>query len=156
MSDSVERRLATAGLSIPDAPTPAGNYVPYVVSGGHVYISGQTARVGGRIAYAGKVGRDLSLEQGQLAARTCAINLLSQLKSACGGDLGRVARCVRLGGFVSSAEGFSRQPEVLNGASDVMVTAFGDAGRHARTAVGVVMLPSDSAVEVEAVFALKP
>jgi enamine deaminase RidA (YjgF/YER057c/UK114 family) len=151
---NVEARLAAAQVFVPDAPMPAGNYVPYVVSRGHVFISGQTCRVKGQVAYKGKVGRDLSLDEGKLAARICAINLLSQLKAACGGDLDRVARCVRLGGFVCSDETFTQQPEVLNGASDVILAAFGDAGRHARTAVGVAVLPSNSAVEVDAVFEL--
>ena len=127
---------------------PAGNYVPYVVSRGHVFVSGQTCKVKGQVAYKGMVGRELSLEDGRFAARICAINLLSQLKLACGGDLDRVARCVRLGGFVCSDEAFTQQPEVLNGASDVMLTAFGDAGRHARTAVGVAVLPSNSTVQL--------
>jgi enamine deaminase RidA (YjgF/YER057c/UK114 family) len=150
----VERRLAAARLVVPDAPAPAGNYVPYVVSRGQVYVSGQTCRVQGQVAYKGKVGRDLSLEEGKLAARICAINLLSQLKAACDGDLDRVARCVRLGGFVCSDETFTQQPEVLDGASEVILAAFGDGGRHARTAVGVAVLPSNSAVEVDAVFEL--
>lgn len=154
MQGTVESRLAAAGITLPAAPMPAGNYVPFVVAGGFVTISGQTARVDGRIAVAGKVGRDLDLAAGQRAARICAINLLSQLKAACGGDLDRVARCVRLGGFVCSDEAFFQQPEVLNGASEVMVAAFGEAGRHARTAVGVAALPSNSAVEVDGVFEL--
>ena len=142
-------------LVIPDAPKPAGRYVPYVISRGLVYISGQTARVDGKIAYAGMVGLDLSLEEGRLAARICAINVLSQLKAACGNDLSRVARCIRLGGFVCSAPDFYQQPDVLNGASDVILAALGDAGEHVRTAVGVAALPSNSAVEVDAVFELR-
>jgi enamine deaminase RidA (YjgF/YER057c/UK114 family) len=144
-----------AALVIPDAPKPAGKYVPYVISRGFVYISGQTARVDGKIAYAGMVGRDLSLEEGRLAARICAINVLAQLKAACNDDLSRVARCVRLGGFVCSAPDFYQQPDVLNGASDVILAALGDAGEHVRTAVGVAALPSNSAVEVDAVFELR-
>jgi enamine deaminase RidA (YjgF/YER057c/UK114 family) len=144
-----------AALVIPDAPKPAGRYVPYVISRGFVYISGQTARVDGKIAYAGMVGRDLSLEEGRLAARICAINVLSQLKAACGNDFSRVARCVRIGGFVCSAPDFYQQPDVLNGASDAILAALGDAGEHVRTAVGVAALPSNSAVEVDAVFELR-
>jgi enamine deaminase RidA (YjgF/YER057c/UK114 family) len=144
-----------AALVIPDAPRPAGRYVPYVISRGFVYISGQTARVDGKIAYAGMVGRDLSLEEGRLAARVCATNVLAQLKAACNNDLSRVARCVRLGGFVCSAPDFYQQPDVLNGASDVILAALGDAGEHVRTAVGVAALPSNSAVEVDAVFELR-
>jgi enamine deaminase RidA (YjgF/YER057c/UK114 family) len=151
---SVEKRLAAAQVVVPDAPAAAGNYAPYVVSRGQVYVSGQTCRVQGQIIYKGKVGRDLSLEEGKLAARVCAINLLSQLKAACDGDLDRVARCVRLGGFVCSDETFTQQPEVLDGASEVILAAFGADGRHARTAVGVAVLPSNSAAEVDAVFEL--
>jgi enamine deaminase RidA (YjgF/YER057c/UK114 family) len=150
----VEKRLAAANIVVPNAPMAAGNYAPFIVSRGQVYISGQTCRVQGLVAYKGAVGRDLTLEEGKLAARICAINLLSQLKAACDGDLDRVARCVRLGGFVCSVDSFTQQPEVLNGASDVILAAFGDAGRHARTAVGVAVLPSNSAVEVDAVFEL--
>ena len=152
---NVEKRLLAANISVPAAPMAAGNYAPYIVSRGQVYISGQTCRVQGQITYKGKVGRDLTLEEGKLAARVCAVNLLSQLKAACDGDLERVARCVRIGGFVCSDETFTQQPEVLNGASDVILAAFGDAGRHARTAVGVAVLPSNSAVEVDAVFELR-
>jgi enamine deaminase RidA (YjgF/YER057c/UK114 family) len=154
MMGNVEARLAAAQIVVPDAPLAAGNYATYVVSRGHVYISGQTCRVQGQVAHKGMVGRDLSLEVGKLAARICAVNILSQLKAACGGDLDRVARCVRLGGFVCSDENFFQQPEVLNAASDVILIAFGEAGRHARTAVGVNVLPSHSAVEVDAVFEL--
>jgi enamine deaminase RidA (YjgF/YER057c/UK114 family) len=154
LTENVEKRLAAAQIFVPDAPSAAGNYAPYVVSRGHVYISGQTCRVDGQVAYKGMVGRDLSLMVGKLAARICAINVLSQLKAACGGDLDRVSRCVRLGGFVCSDGTFTQQPEVLNGASDVILIAFGDAGRHARTAVGVSVLPSNSAVEVDAIFEL--
>lgn len=154
VTDTMGGQLA-AELVIPEAPRPAGKYLTYVVSRGFVYISGQTARVDGKIVYAGMVGRDLSLEDGRLAARICAINILAQLKAACNNDFGRVARCVRLGGFVCSAPDFYQQPEVLNGASDVIVTAFGDAGQHVRTAVGVAVLPSNSAVEVDAVFELR-
>lgn len=154
MAGSVETRLSTAKIFVPTAPTAAGNYAPYVVSRGQVYVSGQTCRIDGQVAYKGRVGRDLTLDEGKLAARICAINVLSQLKAACDGDLGRIARCVRLGGFVASDDAFTQQAEVLNGASDVILAAFGDAGRHARTAVGVAVLPSNSAVEVEALFEL--
>jgi enamine deaminase RidA (YjgF/YER057c/UK114 family) len=155
MTSAVERRLAAAGITVPDAPAPAGKYVPFVISRAHVYVSGQTPRVGGKVAYTGKLGRDMALEEGRLAARTCAINLLSQLKAACEGDLDRVARCVRLGGFVCCSDDFFQQPAVIDAASDVMLIAFGEAGRHARTAVGAAALPSNAAVEVDAVFELR-
>ena len=129
--------------------------MPYVIAGDLVFMAGQVAREAGKMKYAGKLGRDVSIEQGQAAARLCAINLLSQLKAACGGDLDRVVRCVRLGGFVNSTPEFLDHPKVVNGASDFMVEVFGEAGQHARAAVGVAALPMDSAVEVEAIFQLR-
>jgi len=154
MSSAVDQRLAELGIALPSPGAPGGNYVPFVVAGDLVFMAGQVARSEGRMAYAGKVGRDLGVEQGQAAARLCALNLLAQLKVACNGDLDRVARCVRLGGFVNCAPDFKDQPKVVNGASDLMIEVFGERGKHARTAVGVAALPSDSAVEVEAVFQL--
>jgi len=129
--------------------------VPFVVVGDLAYMAGQVAREAGKMKYTGKVGRDLTVEQGAAAARFCAVNLLAQLKSACGGDLDRVERCVRLGGFVNSPPDFFEHPKVVNGASDLMVEIFGERGQHARTAVGVSALPLDSAVEIEAIFLLK-
>ena len=156
MSGHVESRLAAQGITIPQAPRAAGNYTPFLLAGGLVHISGQTARgEGGTIVHAGKLGRDIDLAEGQRAARLCAINILSQLKAACDGDLDRVARCIRLGGFVCSDDAFFHHPDVLNGASEVIIAAFGEAGRHVRVAVGVAALPSNSAVEVEATFELR-
>ena len=154
MPSAVDKRLAQLGIVLPSPGAPGGNYVPFVVAGDLVFMAGQVARSEGRIAYAGKVGRDLGVEQGQAAARLCALNLLAQLRVACNGDLDRVTRCVRLGGFVNCAPDFKDQPKVVNGASDLMIEVFGERGKHARTAVGVAALPSDSAVEVEAVFQL--
>ena len=154
MSSAVDKRLAELGIVLPSPGAPGGNYVPFVVAGDLVFMAGQVARSEGRMAYTGKVGRDLGVEQGQAAARLCALNLLAQLKVACNGDLDRVARCVRLGGFVNCAPDFKDQPKVVNGASDLMIEVFAERGKHARTAVGVAALPSDSAVEVEAVFQL--
>ena len=156
MSSAVDKRLAELGIVLPSPGAPGGNYVPFVVAGDLVFMAGQVARSEGRMAYAGKVGRDLGVEQGQAAARLCALNLLAQLKVACNGNLDRVARCVRLGGFVNCAPDFKDQPKVVNGASDLMIEVFGERGKHARTAVGVAALPADSAVEVEAVFQLSP
>jgi len=156
MPSAVDKRLAELGIVLPSPGAPGGNYVPFVVAGDLVFMAGQVARTEGRMAYAGKVGRDLGIEQGQAAARLCALNLLAQLKVACNGNLDRVARCVRLGGFVNCAPDFKDQPKVVNGASDLMIEVFGERGKHARTAVGVAALPSDSAVEVEAVFQLSP
>jgi enamine deaminase RidA (YjgF/YER057c/UK114 family) len=154
MSSAVDKRLAELGIVLPSPGAPGGNYVPFVAAGDLVFMAGQVARAEGKMAYAGKVGRDLSVEQGQAAARLCALNLLAQLKVACDGNLDRVARCVRLGGFVNCTPDFKDQPKVVNGASDLMIEVFGERGKHARTAVGVPALPSDSAVEVEAVFQL--
>lgn len=155
MSSKIETRLSQLGITLPPPGAPGGNYVPFVVAGELVFMAGQVAREAGKMKYTGKVGRDLTVEQGQAAARLCAVNLLAQLKAACGGDLDRVERCVRLGGFVNSPPEFTEHPKVVNGASDLIVEVFGERGQHARTAVGVAALPMDSAVEVEAVFQLK-
>lgn len=155
MATTIEKRLAELGITLPAPGAPAGNYVPYVIVGNLVFMSGQVARESGRIKFTGKVGGALSVEQGQQAARLCAVNLLSQLKEACGGDFERVERCVRLSGFVNSGPDFLDHPKVINGASDLMVEVFGERGRHARTALGAAALPMDSAVEVEAIFQLK-
>jgi enamine deaminase RidA (YjgF/YER057c/UK114 family) len=155
MASSIDKKLADLGITLPRPGSPAGNYVPFVVVGDLAFMAGQVAREAGKMKFTGKIGKDLSIEQGQDAARLCAINLLAQLKEACGGDLDRVERCVRLGGFVNSPPDFYDHPKVVNGASDLMVAVFGERGQHARTAVGVSALPLDSAVEVEAVFQLK-
>jgi len=155
MSSNIEKRLAELGITLPPPGAPGGNYVPFVVVGELAFMAGQVAREAGKMKYTGKVGRDVSVEEGAAAARLCAVNLLAQLKAACGGDLDRVERCVRLGGFVNSPPDFFEHPKVVNGASDLMVEVFGERGQHARTAVGVSALPMDSAVEVEAVFLLK-
>ena len=155
MSSTIDKRLAELGITLPPPGAPGGNYVPFVVVGELAFMAGQVAREAGKMKYTGKVGRDLSIEEGAAAAKLCAVNLLAQLKAACGGDLDRVERCVRLGGFVNSPPDFFEHPKVVNGASDLMVEVFGERGQHARTAVGVSALPMDSAVEVEAVFLLK-
>ena len=155
MTSKIEQRLTELGIKLPAPGAPGGNYVPFVKVGELVFMAGQVARAEGKMAYVGKVGRDLTVEDGQKAARLCALNLLAQLKVACDGDLDRVERCVRLGGFVSCGPDFLEQPKVVNGASDLMIEVFGEAGKHARTAVGAVALPMDSAVEVEAVFQLR-
>lgn len=155
MSSKIEQRLAELGITLPAPGAPGGNYVPYVIVGNLVFMAGQVAREAGRMKFTGKVGTQLSVEAGAQAARLCAVNLLAQLKAACGGDLDRVERCVRVGGFVNSPPDFLEHPKVINGASDLLVEVFGERGQHARTAVGVAALPMDSAVEVEAVFQLK-
>lgn len=149
---SFDQKLASLQIILPVPPQAVANYVPYVIAGNLVIISGQLPLKEEAVAFKGKVGQDLSLEEGQAAARLCAINILTQLKEACGGDLSRVKRCVRLGGFVNCGTDFTDHPKVINGASDLMADVFGDIGRHARAAVGVNALPLGSAVEVEATF----
>ena len=155
MAGRIDARLKELGIELPQASTPAANYVPYVRTGNLLFMAGQICVWNGEIKFRGKVGRALSMEQGQEAARICALNLIAQAKAALGGDLDRIARVVRLGGFVNSVETFTDQPLVVNGASDLMVQVFGDAGKHARTAVGTNVLPRDVAVEVEAVFEVR-
>ncbi|MFQ5562918.1 MAG: RidA family protein [Parvularculaceae bacterium] len=150
MSD-ITARLAELGVELPEPVAPVANYVPFVVSGNLVFISGQVS-IGPDGLITGKLGDDLSLDDGVAAARACGINLLAQLKAACDGDLSRVKRCVKLGGFVNGASDFTDQAKVVNGASDLMVAVFGDAGHHARAAVGAPSLPLGAAVEIDAVF----
>ncbi len=147
----IDKTLAELGIDLPTPTAPVANYVPYVIVGNLVFVSGQVS-IGPEGLIKGRLGDDLSLDEGVHAARACAINLLAQLKTACGGDLDRVRRVVKLTGFVSSAPDFTDQPKVVNGASDLMVAAFGEAGRHARAAVGAPSLPMGAAVEVDGVF----
>ena len=149
MSGKVDARLKELGIELPTPPAPVASYVPYVISGKQVYISGQVTMEGGALKYVGIVGKEISLDDAKAAARLCAINLLAQLKAAAGGDLDKVARCVKLGVFVNCVPGFDKQPEVANGASDLIVEVLGDKGVHARSAVGVAVLPLDAPVEVE-------
>jgi len=152
MAGRIETKLAELGITLPRPMAPIANYVPYAVSGNLVVVSGQVPAVDGRIAVTGKIGNGLSIDRGKEAARLCFINVLVQLKAACGGDLDRVKRVVRLGGFVASPPEFTQQAQVMNGASDLVVSVFGEAGRHARTTIGVPALPADAAVEVEGMF----
>lgn len=148
----IESRLAELGVTLPDAPAPAANYVPYVISGNTVYVSGQiSAGPDGFIT--GKVGADLDVAQAAAAAKSCAISLIAQARKAAGGDLDRL-RVVKLVGFVNSTPEFTDQPKVINGASDFFVEVFGDKGRHARSAVSAGSLPFGVAVEIEAIFEL--
>lgn len=153
---SVEQRLAGAGLDLPPPAAPAANYVPYVVSGNHVYVSGQLPLRGGTLVAMGRVGEHVDVEQAVDAAQACGLNIIAQVKDACGGDLSRVKQVVKLGAFVASAPDFTGQPQVVNGASDLMVLAFGDAGKHARFAVGTNVLPLNASVEIDAVVSLHP
>ena len=150
----IAARLATLGIVLPQPMAPMANYVPFVRTGNLVVVSGQVPARDGKIAFQGKVGEAVSVEQGQQAARLCLINVLVHLQAACGGDLDRVAQVVRLGGFVASAPSFTQHAQVMNGASDLAVEVFGEAGRHARSTIGVPALPGDAAVEVEGMFAL--
>ena len=152
MPGRIELKLAELGITLPRPMAPIANYVPYAVTGKLVVVSGQVPAVDGRIAVTGKVGAGLSPDQGREAARLCFINVLVHLKAACDGDLDRVRRVVRLGGFVASPPGFTSHAQVMNGASDLAVAVFGEAGRHARTTIGVPALPADAAVEVEGMF----
>lgn len=152
---AIESRLTALGVILPEAPAPAANYVPFVQVGNQVYISGQISRdaAGGLIT--GKLGATMDVAQGAEAAKTCAIALLAQLKAACGGDLDQVVRAVKLVGFVNSTAEFVDQPKVINGASDFLVAALGDAGRHARSAISAAALPLGVAVEIEAIFEVR-
>ena len=149
-----ETRLAQMGITLPDAPAPAANYVPSVTVGDIVYISGQISQNEDGFII-GKIGADLTVEQGAAAARTCAISLLAQLKAACKGDLSRFVRVVKLTGFVNSTADFTEQPKVINGASDFLVEALGESGKHARSAVSAGALPFNVAVEIEGIFQIK-
>lgn len=147
---TIDNRLAELGINLPEPVAPVANYVPFVVFGNMVSISGQVPFAGGKPAFTGTVGDDVSMEQACEAARICGINLIAQMKAACNGDLNRVKRVVKLGGFVNAVAGFGNQPLVINAASDLMVDVFGDKGRHSRSAVGVGSLPLNVPVEIDA------
>lgn len=147
---TVESRLSDLGLTLPEAPLPVANYVPFVVTGSQLFVSGQISR-----GITGKLGADLTAEEGADAAKVCALSLIAQAKAALGGDLERIVRVVKLVGFVNSVPDFIDQPKVINGASDLMVAVFGDAGRHARSAVSAASLPGGVAVEIEAIFEIR-
>jgi enamine deaminase RidA (YjgF/YER057c/UK114 family) len=152
MAGLVEKKLQELGIALQEPRAPMANYVPYVLTGNLLTVSGQVCLDGdGKLVVKGRLGDGVSIEDGQKAARTCAINLLAQVKAAIG-DLDNVLRVVRLGGFINSAPGFTEGPKVMNGASDIMVAVFGDKGKHARSTVGVAALPADAAVEVEGLF----
>jgi len=151
---SIETRLAELGVTLPDAPAPAANYVPWVKTGNQLFVSGQiSADANGMIK--GKLGEDMTVEAGAAAAKTCAISLLAQLRAGCDGDIERLVRVVKLVGFVNSTADFGDQPAVINGCSDFMVEALGDKGRHARSAVSAASLPFGVAVEIEAIFEIE-
>ena len=155
MSGTFETRLAELGVTLAQAAAPQANYVPFVQVGDTLYVSGQISMENGQMI-TGKIGADLTVEQGAAAARVCAISLLTQVKAACGGDLDRLVRVVKLTGFVNSTPDFGDQPKVINGCSDFLVEALGDAGRHARSAVSAGALPFNVAVEIEGIFQIAP
>lgn len=152
MSGNIETRLKQLGIELPKASAPVANYVPFSISGNIVFISGQICTWNGELRFVGKLGAGVSIAEGQQAARLCGLNLIAHLRNACGDDLDRVTRCLRLGGFVNCTPEFADMPAVVNGASDLMVELFGDAGRHARAAVGVSSLPAGVSVEVDGTF----
>jgi len=147
----IEAKLKEQGITLPEAATPAANYVPYVISGNQLFVSGQICAWNGEVKFIGKLGKDFDIAKGQEAAKICALNILAHAQAALG-SLDRVVRCIRLGVFVNSTPDFIDQPQVANGASDFMVKLFGDKGKHSRFAVGVVQLPKGVAVEVDATF----
>jgi enamine deaminase RidA (YjgF/YER057c/UK114 family) len=152
MAGRIDARLAELGIDLPDAPVPAANYVPYVVTGNLIFVAGQLPAWNGDVKYVGKVGADLSTEDGIAAARLCVLNIIAQARAALDGDLDRIVRFVKIGGFVNSSNEFRDHPKVVNGASDLLVDVFGENGRHARFAVGAGSLPLGVGVEVDAVI----
>jgi enamine deaminase RidA (YjgF/YER057c/UK114 family) len=150
--DSVEERLSEMGLALPEVPTPIARFVPYRRNRDLMFLAGQICEWNGTVVYRGKVGIDHDLADGVKAARICALNLLAALRQGCGGSLDRVTGCLRVGGFVNCAPDYQSVPQVINGASDLICDLFGERGVHARTAVGVAMLPQGATVEVDAIF----
>lgn len=155
MAQNIESRLQELGIELPQAAPPAANYAPWSVSGNSLYIAGQLPWLGADKGHIGKLGENTSIEQGQAAAHNCAINIIAQAKSALGGDLSRITRCLKLGGFVNCTPDFTDHPKIINGASDLMVAAFGEMGKHARFAVGASSLPFGVMVEIDAIFAIR-
>ena len=154
MAGRIDARLTDLGIELPEIQTPWANYVSVVVSGALIYLSGQLPSLGAQ-AIKGKLGLDLSVEEGRRAARLCALNMLPHLRRACEGDLDRIVRCLEIGGFVNSTPDFAEHPLVLNGASELLVEVFGEAGRHTRFAVGVASLPFNFAVEIKGIFEIR-
>jgi enamine deaminase RidA (YjgF/YER057c/UK114 family) len=151
MSGRIEARLKELGIELPEPTSPLANYVPFTVAGSLIFVAGQICQWNGERRHVGKLGADIAIDAGRDAARLCALNIIAHLRVACGGDLDRVRRIVQLRGFVNCTPEFTDMPQVVNGASDLMVEVFGDAGRHARAAVGTNALPGGVSVEVEAV-----
>ena len=156
MSQTIEHRLKDLGITLPEAATPAANYVSYVISGNHLYLSGQLPIENGKIVVTGLLGRDVDVAGGQRAAELCAINILAQAKAALGGDLGRIKRVIKLNGVIASMPSFTEQHLVMNGASNLIANVLGEPGKHARAAVGMASLPLNAAVEVDAILEISP
>ncbi|HEX4338864.1 MAG TPA: RidA family protein [Polyangiaceae bacterium] len=155
MMDDTEQKLTALGLSLPVRPTPIASFVPFRVARDIVYLAGQTCELDGRMVYSGCVEEEVTFDAARHGAELCALNLLSALREACDGRLDRVARCLRVGGFVQARSGYPRVPAVIDGASELFIALWGDEGRHARTAVGVATLPLNATVEVDAIFELR-
>ncbi|MEK9594917.1 MAG: RidA family protein [Rhodospirillaceae bacterium] len=154
MAGKIEARLQALSIDLPEAASPAANYIPYVITGNLIFVSGQLPFMNGALLGVGKVGRDLNVEEAREIARICGLNLIAQARAACGGDLDLIARVVKVGGFVNAVEDFDQHPEIINGCSDLMVEVFEDKGRHSRFAVGAGSLPRGVSVEIEAIFEL--
>lgn len=152
MTGTIDARLAELGIELPHAAAPAANYIPYVVTGDLIFVSGQVPFWNGELKGVGKVGRDMDIPAAQEIARICGLNLIAQARTACDGDLDRISGVVKVGGFVNAVPDFDQHPEIINGCSDLMVDVFGDKGRHSRFAVGAGSLPRGVAVEIEAIF----
>jgi enamine deaminase RidA (YjgF/YER057c/UK114 family) len=152
MTGRIELRLAERGIVLPPAMRAMANYVPYTATGKHVWVAGQGPFLDGKLHYNGRLGDNLTIDDGRACARIVGLNILAQVKAACGGDLDRVVRCVKLNGFVNSTPDFTQHPEVINGCSELMIEVFGEAGRHARVAVGAPTLPMGTSVEIDGLF----
>ncbi len=152
MAGRIEQRLAERGIVLPPAMRAMANYVPFTVTGKHVWVAGQGPFLDGKLHYNGRLGENLTIDDGRACARIVGLNILAQVKAACGGDLDMVVRCVKLNGFVNSTPDFTQHPEVINGCSELMIEVFGDAGRHARVAVGAPILPMGTSVEIDGLF----
>jgi enamine deaminase RidA (YjgF/YER057c/UK114 family) len=155
MAGKIDERLSELGIELPRAPAPAAAYVPYTRAGDILYMAGQLPVHLGELRYVGKIGADLSIEEGQAAARQCGVNMIAQVAEALNGDLDRVVRCLKLGGFVNATPEFRDHPKVINGASELMIQVFGDIGRHARFAVGANSLPFGVSVEIDGIFQVR-
>ena len=155
MSNDINQKLNELNIKLDEASAPAGSYVPYVITGNLVFISGQLPFINGEITTKGKVGENVSVEEGIKMAEACAKTILSQLKDACNGDLNKVKKVVKLGGFVASAPDFTDHPKIINGASDIFVNIFGEKGKHSRFAIGAAALPRDVPVEIEGIFEIE-